>query len=291
DPTNVQPRPAIPRLPRRHLVVSKQEKGSLEASPKKEPASHHEPLASPTIPQEPPAGKEHLSPELHATGRDPSPRAREDILKRKDHERHRIEHELQRQRMMAISGRTQKKEPFKTDPHNYPPDTYRRKETGWQGNLPEPGQDLSSSSETMQSPVPGKRTLIVAKKKNIPKEDPPAPVTDIVPTYARMKDVETASSLPGYPDEMEQEEVKIGLKGTRKRANDEVLAGKGISKREPTRVNDDVLLHTEFKSGKNQPDAPKATHDPSFTDREPHTSRIIRKRTNKTADDDEISPR
>jgi hypothetical protein len=191
--------------------------------------------------------------------------------------------------MMAISGRTQKKEPFKTDPHNYTQDTYRRKETGWQGNLPEPGQDLSSSSETMQSPVPGKRTLIVAKKKNIPKEDPPAPVTDIVPTHARMKDVETASSLPGYPDEMEQEEVKIGLKDTMKRTNDEVLAGKGISKRE--RVNDEVLFHTEFKPIKNQPESPKATHDPSITEREPHPSRIIRKRTNKTADDDEISPR
>ena len=291
EPAKVQPRPAITHLPRRHLVVSKGEKGSLEASPKKEPASHHEPLASPTIPQEPPAGKGHVSPELHAADRDPSPRAKEDILKRKDHERHRIEHELQRQRMMAISGRTQKKEPFKTAPHNYTPDTYRRKDPGWLGAPPEPGQDLSSSSETVQSPVPEKRTLIVAKKKNIPKEDFAAPVTDIVPASALMKDVETASSPPGYPDEREQDEVKIGLKDATTRANDEVLAGKGISKRESPRVNDEVLLHTEFKPGKNQPDAPKATHDPSIMDRELRTSRLIRKRTKKTADDDEISPR
>jgi hypothetical protein len=77
------------------------------------------------------------------------------------------------------------------------------------------------------------------------------------------------------------------LKDTMKRADDTVLAGKGISTRAPPRVRDDVLLHTELKPKKNNAGAPTATHATSIPELEPLTprSRVIRKRDKKTEDD------
>jgi cell division GTPase FtsZ len=283
EPLPIRPVPTTPRLPRRHFIVSTEEKWSPDTAPQRVPAS------SPVIPQKPPASQVQMLPKRPIEGRDPSLRAREDLLKKREQERLRIESELQRQRMMAISGHMQKKPLVKKEPHNYTPDIYQRGENRGQAAQPEPELDLRATPEPVQSPVPEKRTVIVAKKKHNPKENSPASISEREPAPGRLANVEVVSTPQLAPDEMEPDESKIDLREMVKRSNDEVLAGKGISKRMSPRVNDAVLFRTGFKPKKSHPLSPKAPPAPAPSEEEPHprTSHLIRKREKKTADEEE----
>jgi hypothetical protein len=88
---------------------------------------------------------------------------------------------------------------------------------------------------------------------------------------------------------MEPDESKIDLREMVKRSNDEVFAGKDISKRVPSRVNDAALLRAGLKPKKSLPESPKAPPAPAPSEEKPHppTSHLIRKREKKSADEDE----
>jgi len=271
-----QPGPAIPHVPRRHLVMSAKQGSSLKGGHIPEKDTHHERPGSSPVQPESPAG-----------GSVPSPRAKADLVMRKEKERHRIEHELQRQRMVVMGGHVQKKETIQSSSPADTPDFYETAGTVQQGSHPAPDQALPGISERVHPRVPEKRTVIVAKKKRKPDEETHTVVTGIAPASARETSVETSGTPPEYPSESEPEEVKIGLKDTMKRADDTVLAGKGISMRASPRVRDDVLLHTELKPKKDNAGAPKAPHAPSIPELESLAprSRLLRKRDKKSEDD------
>jgi tubulin-like protein CetZ len=270
---DTQPSLSIPYVPRRHQVRRTGE-GSGRPIPDRDVL--HEGAGSPQV-----------HPEFPAEGSAPSPRAKADLVLKKEKERHRIEHELQRQRMIVMGGHVHKKATVRSSPPEGPPDFHETSGTVQPGSSPVPDQARSGTSDRSQPVVPEKRTVIVAKKKRKPDEEPLTTGAETAPAPARDTRVEAPDTLPELPGEREPQDVMIGLKDTMKRADDTVLAGKGISKRAPPQVRDDVLLHTELKPKKDHAGAPKATHASSIPELEPRTpgSRVIRKRDKKTEDD------
>ena len=270
---DTQPSLSIPYVPRRRLVMSTGE-GSGRPIPDKD--AHHERMGSPQV-----------QPEFPEEGSAPSPRTKADLVMRKEKERHRIEHELQRQRMMVMGGLVHKKETVRSPLHEDTPDFLETSGTVQHRPSAAPDQVLPGTSDRGHPGVPEKRTVIVAKKKRKSDEETLTTGTETAPAPARETRVKAPDTPLVYPGENEPEEVMIGLKDTMKRADDTVLAGKDISKRAPPRVRDDVLLHTELKPKKNNAGAPKATHTTSIPELEPLTprSRVLRKRDKKTEDD------
>ena len=232
-------------------------------------------------------GSPQVQPELPSQGSVSSPRAKADLVTKKEKERHRIEHELQRQRLVVMGGHVQKKETVRSSPPSHIPERHETPGTIQQRSSPALDQALPVFSEKVQSSVPEKRTVIMAKKKKKPDKETSLAVPEISSAPSRDPSVEPSGTLPDYRDEDEPEEVKIGLKDMIRRADDTVLAGKGISTRAPPRVRDDTLLHTELKPKKDYAEAPKAPHAPSIPELEPLTprSRLLIKRDKKTDDD------
>jgi len=275
-PPGALPGPSIPHVPRRHLVMSTGKVSSLKDHPAPQQNFQHNRPGSPLVQPEPPT-----------EGSAPSPRAKADLVTKKERERHRIEHELQRQRLVVMGGHVQKKETVRSSPPTHAPDLSETSRALQQSSSPAPDQALPVSSERVQSSVPEKRTVIMAKRKKKPDEETPPAVPKISSAPSRDTGMEPPGTLPDYRDEDETEEVKIGLKDMIRRADDTVLAGKGISTRAMPRVRDDTLLHTELKPKKDYAEAPKAPHAPSIPELEPlpPRSRLLRKRDKKTEDD------
>ena len=275
-PTNALPGPSTPHVPRRHLVMST---GTV-SSPKDHPSLQQ------NVQRDRP-GSPQVQPVLSSEGSASSPRAKADLVTKKEKERHRIEHELQRQRLVVMGGHVQKKETVRSSPPAHIPDRHETPGTIQQRSSPALDQALPVFSEKVQSSVPEKRTVIMAKKKKKPDEETSLAVPEISSAPLRDPSVEPSGTLPEYRDDDEPEEVKIGLKDMIRRADDTVLAGKGISTRATPRVRDDTLLHTELKPKKDYAEAPKAPHAPSIPELEPLTprSRLLIKRDKKTDDD------
>jgi hypothetical protein len=74
-----------------------------------------------------------------------------------------------------------------------------------------------------------------------------------------------------------------------KRSNDEVFSGKSMSKKVPSRVNDEVLLRTGLKPKKSLAESPKAPPAPVQSQEDlPHrTSHLVKKREKKPTDEDD----
>ncbi|MCX6689049.1 MAG: hypothetical protein NTZ39_05070 [Methanoregula sp.] len=284
---SIRPEPTVSRLPRRHLIVSTGEKNFPDPTIRKAPTTP--PTTSPTIPQKPPAIQEQALPKRSIVEKEPSPRSREDLLKKREQERLRIESELQRQRMMAISGHMKKKPLGETAPHHSSPDIRQMEKPREHTAQPEAEvYPPRTPAEPVPSPVPDRRTVIVVKKRHSQTEAASAPISERDPVPELLPDGETMNISPAVPDEMDPEEAKINLKGMLKRSNDDVLAGKGISKRVPPPVNDAVLFRAGFKPKKSLPESPNALPVPAPAEEKspPRTSQLVRKREKKPVDDE-----
>ena len=276
---NALPGPSIPHVPRRHLVMSTGKGSSPQGPPGPQQNVQRDRLGSPQV-----------QPELPSDGSVSSARAKADLVTKKEKERHRIEHELQHQRLVVMGGHVQKKETLLGSLPTHPPELQETLGTVQQRSYSAPHQAPPVSAEKVQSSEPAKRTVIMAKKKRKPDEETLPTVLEISSAPSQYTGVEPSGTPPDYLDEDEQEEVKIGLKDLIRRADDTVLAGKGISMRATPRVRDDTLLHTELKPKKGYANAPKAPQTPAIPELEPLTprSRLLVKRDEKT-DDDRIS--
>ncbi len=273
------PGPSIPHVPRRHLVMSTGKGSSLQGRPGPQQNVQRDRPGSPQV-----------QPELPSEGSVSSAHAKTDLVTKKEKERHRIEHELQRQRLVVMGGHVQKKETLLGSLPTHPPELQETPRTVQQRSYSAPHQAPPVSAERVQSSEPAKRTVIMAKKKRKPDEETLPTVLEISSAPSQYTGVEPSGTPPDYRDEDEQEEVKIGLKDLIRRADDTVLAGKGISMRATPRVRDDTLLHTELKPKKGYANAPKAPQTPAIPELEPLAprSRLLVKRDEKT-DDDRIS--
>jgi hypothetical protein len=83
------------------------------------------------------------------------------------------------------------------------------------------------------------------------------------------------------------EETKVGIKDRSQPARDDIFLGRSVSQKEPLRVKDDALLHTDIKTKKGS--RPRSEDDATAAG--PGTSSSpAKKRTGKSsAQDDEIS--
>jgi cell division GTPase FtsZ len=272
------PSPAISPIPRRRLVVSSGQESAPAGHPVADATTRSERLGS--LLDHPPSPAEKITP--------PS-RVNTDHALRREKERHRIEHELQRQRMVVMGGHIQKKGTGQPNPPRHPV-SFQETEISPRHETPVPDRALHGTSGVFSPPAPEKRTVIFTKKKIKPNEEPVSPSTksSTVPPENTRKQVPATSQKYHEERAPENEGGRIGLKETMRRADDSVLSGKGVSTRALPRVKDDILYHTTLKSKKEEKDDLGSPHEPQTAEWESLTSRSrsIRKRDVKTDDID-----
>jgi hypothetical protein len=182
------------------------------------------------------------------------PHTMDERLKSKEIERQIIEKELQRQRMMAISGRTSKTGSETSEKTSHPREVIRLKRDIPYVKSPkkddEPPEGLSDIAEEIHQ-MPKKRRIIIQKKTekstgidtSVNEQGNRDPVTD---------DDEFLERIPrNYEAQPDAAEGRVGLKNPSYRSKDHIFEGKGIQKTSAPQVKDSVLIHTELKAKKN----------------------------------------
>jgi hypothetical protein len=171
-------------------------------------------------------------------------------LRTKDTERQRIERELQRQRIMAISGRAPKTGQG-ASPHPVHSDEIIRLKRDISENPPFKETAEPATTVEVVPQIQEKRTVILQKKKvsqgvqegkiTVDKDEKSSMDDDDL-SIIRRPDV---YSRQDYPEEM-----KIGIKKPAIKSKDAIFEGKDIHKMPLPRVRDSALMHTELKSKK-----------------------------------------
>ena len=215
-----------------------------------------------THPAHPPAAREGLQHDHPAQGsRLPEPSGDTEVgikdnqIRTKDTERQKIEKNLQKQRMIALSGRSPKANP----------DTLKN-----QVSLP--GRTIIHHESSKVSPqkqvhepekpthpdekFPEQKTVIIAKRKPVPIRDTPYDPED--KTARETVDREGLSISPGpdmYAREAGLNGTKVGVKGQGYQAKDGIFEGKGIVRTEVPSARDTALIHTRLTPKKSARDS------------------------------------
>jgi len=156
----------------------------------------------------------------------------------KDIARHRIEQELQRQRMIAISGKAAKPDNANSEPDRTTPGT-----SGSTREIP----NATVSSEKPRSLEMEKKTIILQKRKTVLHSQenlvPDTPVHESAATDERIPEGVSGNSVPEEaPDKM-----TVDLKEPGFRVKDEIFDGKKIQRSAIPKVRDTSLMHTSLK--------------------------------------------
>jgi hypothetical protein len=171
-------------------------------------------------------------------------------LRTKDTERQRIERELQRQRIMAISGRAPKSGQG-ASPYPVHSDEIIRLKRDISENPPFKETAEPATTVEVVPQIQEKRTVILQKKKVSQEvqegkitgdKDKKSSVDDDDLSIIRRPDV--------YSRQDDPEAMKIGIKKPAIKSKDAIFEGKDIHKMPPPRVRDSALMHTELKSKK-----------------------------------------
>jgi cell division GTPase FtsZ len=175
------------------------------------------------------------------------PHTMDERLKSKEIERQIIEKELQRQRMMAISGRTPKAGSETIEKTSHPREVIRLKREVLEAKSPkrDDGQhdEQSNLAEEIHR-VPRKRRIIIQKKtSSVNEQENRGLGTD--------DDELSSDRSPGDPKtQPDAEEGRVGLKNPSYKSRDHIFEGKGIQKTAAPKVKDSGLIHTELKAKK-----------------------------------------
>jgi hypothetical protein len=182
------------------------------------------------------------------------PHTMDERLKSKEIERQIIEKELQRQRMMAISGRASKRGSETTEKTSHPHEVIRLKRDVLEAKSPlkddEQAEEQSDLAEEIH-PAPRKRRIIIQKKTekftgrdtSVIEQENLEPVID--------DDKGSFERSPGdYDPQSDSAEHKVGLKNPSYKSKDHIFEGKGIQKTAVPQVKDAVLIHTDLKAKK-----------------------------------------
>ena len=172
----------------------------------------------------------------------------------KDVARQRIEQELQRQRLMALSGGREKSGDNATKPVVKPRQESSeiirlKREVTRPGPHPRPVSSPPSEQSVQQ--VPATKTVIIRKRSpspEVPETQPAeshdeAPVTVDEPTNAELYS-------PDHLHVPEPEEESVEVKDPSFKAKDEVFSGKNVRGTAVPKVRDASLLHTNLKPKK-----------------------------------------
>jgi cell division GTPase FtsZ len=217
------------------------------------------------------------------------PRTSDDRLRTKETERQIIERELQRQRTMAISGRTPK---TGSDASSHPaptPEIVRFKRVVTEKTTPDTEHE-PSDPDVIVHQVHRKRTVVIQKKKVHPvtqdtlvPEDPKGEVSvdDDDLSVIMRHEVNTR--------QIDSEDSKVSIKKSAHKSKDEIFEGKGVQKPVTPQVRDSALMHTDLKSKKNLSESKDVEGEPGSSDHVTESSRTSKKREKNTPTKDDIS--
>jgi len=244
-PEKAAPHPELRGKEPQHRVVERQEHDSkpVHTYPVRHTKPHtalqHDAQASGTRVQEP--------------ARERDVPLNDSQIRSKDTERQRIEKDLQRQRMSAISGRTLQ---TNTDILKKPV-TIPSRPVIYQDST----NDLPHTRVQLQPrPVPPvekpaeQRTVIIGKRKTQPIEEQPFDTEEPViqePVVREDKSIlpEPVADVP----EADSDEMKVSMKDPSYRAKDEIFGGKSIARTAVPQARDSTLIHTRLAQKKSAP--------------------------------------
>jgi tubulin-like protein CetZ len=216
------------------------------------------------------------------------PHTSDDRLRTKETERQIIERELQRQRMMAISGRTSK---TGSKASTYPapsPEIVRIKHEVTDKTSRHEEQEKAEPGEVVHT-VHKKRTVIIQKKKVHPVTRDTNIPDDVNGDGSIDDDRSVIKRHTVYSRQMNSEESKVSIKNSAYKSKDEVFEGKGVRRPAAPQVRDSALLHTDLKSKKNIGESKGDESDPGSNDHVTESSKVPKKREKTTTKKDDIS--
>ena len=187
-------------------------------------------------------------------------------LRTKDTERQRIERELQRQRIMAISGRASKTGQG-ASPHPVHSDEIIRLKRDISENPP--FKETAEHATTVEEvpPIQENRTVILQKKKvSQVVQEGKITVDKDEKSYVDDDDLSIIRRPGVYSRQDDPEEMKIGIKKPAIKSKDAIFEGKDIHKMPPPRVRDSALMHTELKSKKTSEETNSIESEKSSSD-------------------------
>ncbi len=217
------------------------------------------------------------------------PHSSDDRLRNKEIERQIIEKELQRQRMMAISGRTPKTGSEASTHPSPSPEIIRFKREGSDKTSHKKEHGPSGPDEVVHQ-VHKKRTVVIQKKKvHKVTQDTLIPVDENRDASGEDDDLSAIKRPDHYSRHMDSEEVKVSIKNSAYKSKDEIFEGKGIQRTAVPQVRDSALMHTDLKSKKNLEESKNVESEPGSSDQITESSKAPKKREKNTTKKDDIS--
>jgi hypothetical protein len=226
----------------------------------------------------------------HDMGREPV-RATEAVIndnqiRAKDTERLRIEKDLQRQRMIAISGRTLK---ATTDSLKKPLVSPGRLVINYDSSGKSP--EIRAEEQAISAPAPEKnpeqKTVIIGKRKTIQIKDQNVETDRKKPAYHEDQSISPdpdADSPPAGTDDL-----KLRVKDPRYRAKDDIFGGKGVSHTEVPSARDSGLIHTQLVQKKGPTDSTDKNESEMNDNQAAEQSKTSDKKRKITIKNDDIS--
>jgi hypothetical protein len=210
-------------------------------------------------------------------------------LRAKDAERLRIERELQRQRMVAISGHTPKASPGSSSAGGSTAGKsgLKRELRSKPPHDKEKGVDVTHQSS---QDVPEKRTVIISqrKKSHIP-QDAPVSSGDMRAEYTYAGEGSGSGGPDLHPGEADARDMNIGVRDPVRRVKDDVFEGKEIRKTTAPPARDSSLIHTTLKPRKNAGLSKVDTSEAGAVDPGLESSQTPKKPEKKSQKHDDIS--
>jgi cell division GTPase FtsZ len=202
-------------------------------------------------------------------------------LRTKETERQRIERELQRQRIMAISGRTAKTGQG-VSPHPVQSAEIIRIKRDISGNPPFKETGEAAAPVEVVPQVHEKRTVILQKKK-VPPVVQEENITEDKKekSYVDDDDFSIIKRPDVYSRHHDPEEMKIGIKKPAMKSKDAIFDGKDIHKMAPPQVRDSALMHTDLKSKKPSGESKVVESEQGSIDRDMESSDSTTKKQKK----------
>jgi hypothetical protein len=232
--------------PRRVVIPREQGMPPQHTSPVHQPkphkALHHDAPASGTRVQEPAreADIHHIN---------------DSHIRTKDTERQRIEKDLQRQRMIAISGQKPKTNTGILKKPVTSPGRIVMHQDSSEASPRTPVQDHNRPAPPLEKP-PEQKTVIIGKRKPATIKDQNIDAED--QTVKKPMDREELSVSPGsdaYEPEAVSDGMKVNIKDPSYRAKDGVFGGKSVVRTAVPSARDSGLVHTRLTPKKSTTDS------------------------------------
>jgi tubulin-like protein CetZ len=217
------------------------------------------------------------------------PHKSDDRLRTKETERQIIERELQRQRMMAISGRTPKTVTTESSHPAPTPEIVRFKRVGTDKTSLDKEHGPSDPDGVVHQ-VHRKRTVVIQKKKvRSVTQDTVVPEEQKGEVTVEDYDLSAIKRPEVNSRHMDSEDSKVSIKNSALTSKDKIFDGKGVQRPAAPQVRDSALIHTDLKSKKTLSTSKDVESEPDSSDNVTESSKKSKKREKNTSKKDDIS--